>query len=195
MDESQIAAPARGSVACAAARSLLFAAAAVVAALLEPLPPTLSGPCDGRRRRYATARQRPHPAHRSRCARARSDLHRCGRRDWPCGRESSRRLRELVGDSDGALRHRRTGSLRPLPRTLHGRRRRPRRGARRRRFRGRVAALIRSARRPWRGARSAASGRARSTPRDSGATRTATPLPASIFWAGSGAGSAERRKC
>ena len=76
---------------------VLFAVAAVVAALLEPLPPTLSGAArvsDGDTLRLGSDRIRllglDAPELDQTC------VDEIGA-TWPCGREASRRLRELTG--------------------------------------------------------------------------------------------------
>jgi endonuclease YncB( thermonuclease family) len=78
---------------------VLFAAAAVAAALLEPLPPALSGKAqvsDGDTLRLGNDRIRlvglDAPELDQTCIDAAGAT-------WPCGRQSSRRLRELIGDN------------------------------------------------------------------------------------------------
>ena len=78
---------------------VLFVAAAVIAALLEPLPPTLSGEArvaDGDTLRIGDDRIRlvglDAPEFDQTCTDA-------GGTTWPCGREASQRLRELIDNS------------------------------------------------------------------------------------------------
>jgi endonuclease YncB( thermonuclease family) len=77
---------------------VLFALAAVVAALLEPLPPALSGKArvaDGDTLHLGSDRVRflglDAPELNQTCTDAGGD-------SWPCGRESSDRLRALIGN-------------------------------------------------------------------------------------------------
>lgn len=77
---------------------VLFAVAAVVAALLEPFPPSLKGTArvsDGDTLRIGSDRIRlvglDAPEHDQICTDAGGDA-------WPCGREATRRLRDLIGD-------------------------------------------------------------------------------------------------
>jgi endonuclease YncB( thermonuclease family) len=77
---------------------VLFAVAAVVAALLEPLPPTLSGEArvsDGDTLRFGNDRVRLVGLDAPELDQTCTDE---GGATWPCGRESSRRLREFIGD-------------------------------------------------------------------------------------------------
>ena len=77
---------------------VLFAAAAVASALLEPMPPTLSGEArvsDGDTLRLGNDRVRLVGLDAPELDQTCIDE---GGASWPCGREASRRLRELIGN-------------------------------------------------------------------------------------------------